>query len=188
MQRDVTDLLLRWGQGDQGALDRLMPAVYRDLRALAGSIFARESPGHTLQPTAVVNEVYMRLVDQRRVRWRNRAQFFSIAARMMRRILVDHARKRRALKRITVIPEPGRAVAEQRGVDLIALDEALEKLAGFAPRQAQVVELRFFAGLTLDETAAALEVSRATVKVDWSMARSWLSTQMHLETGDDGAG
>lgn len=186
MTSDVTELLLRWGDGDQAALDRLMPVVYRDLHSLAAGIFAAERPGHTLQPTAVVNEVYLRLVDQRRVRWRNRAQFFAIAARMMRRILVDHARRRRALKRITVLPPSGANAVQPREVDLLALDAALERLSGLAQRQTDVVELRFFAGLTLDETAAALGVSKATVKVDWSMAKAWLAKELQSEHGDHG--
>ncbi len=171
---DLTQLLLDWGEGDSRALDRLLPHVYDQLRIMARRFFLREAPGHTLQPTALVNEAYLRLVDQRRVRWHNRAQFFAVAARIMRRILVDHARKSRAAKRSPVVLDAGSSWGGGAGVDPLALDEALGALAEFAPRQAQIVELRFFGGLTIEETAEVLEMSPRTVKQDWSMARAWL--------------
>ena len=175
---DVTQLLLDWSAGDADALDRLVPLVSEELRRRAGRYLRRERAGHTLQPTALVNEAYLRLVDHPWVGWRNRAHFFAIAARVMRQILVDHARRRRAAKRgetlITLHPDDAVATSSEPDVNLIALDEALAALAGFAPRQCRIIELRFFGGLTIRETAEMLEVSPATVKLDWSMARAWL--------------
>ena len=174
----MTELLLEWEAGDAEALDRLLPLVYDDLHRRAASSFRRERPGHTLQPTALVNEVFLRLVDQRRVEWKSRAHFFGVAAQAMRRVLVDHARRRSAAKRgddavVLSFDEelvPGLAP----DLDLLALDQALDALAELDRRQSRIVELRFFGGLTIDETAAALGVSPATVKNDWQMARAWL--------------
>jgi len=198
---DLTDLLEEWRAGDQEALERLMPRVYDELRRLARHYLARERPGHTLQATALVHEAYLRLLDQKRVRWQSRAHFFALAATSMRRILTNHARDRRAAKRgggaltltldeaLVATPAPAAgggsgpgevagAWAGVRGVDLIALDDALEALAALDPRQARVVELRFFAGLTIDETAEVLGISPATVKLDWKLARAWLFREL----------
>lgn len=175
---DVTALLQAWQSGEAGALDRLLPLIYQQLHRLAGSYFARESPGHTLQPTALLHEAWLKIADQRRVSWQNRAQFFAVAARLMRRVLVDHARERQALKRGGVertisLEDVGEALAAAE-VDVLDLDAALDELAHFDPLQSRLVELRYFTGLTIEETAAALEISPATVKREWSIARAWL--------------
>lgn len=178
MSTTVTRLLLDWRAGDAAALDRLLPLVYDDLHRLARGQFAREPSGHTLQPTALVHEAYLRLVEIRRVAWQDRAHFLALAATVMRRILVSHARKRRAAKRggaaapVTLLEEVMGAPGPE--VDLLALDEALRTLAELDARQARVVELRYFGGLTIEEAAEALGVSAATVKSDWQMARAWL--------------
>jgi RNA polymerase sigma-70 factor, ECF subfamily len=174
----VTQLLLDWRNGDKEALDRVLPLVYAELRRLAAGYLSREGVGHTLQPTALVHEAYLRLVDQRQVDWRNRAQFLGIAASMMRRILVNHARDRRAAKRggdaervsLSLVDAPSGGP----DVDLIALEDALGRLAALDPRKAQVVELKFFGGLTVEEIAEVLQVSGATVEREWSFARAWL--------------
>jgi RNA polymerase sigma factor (TIGR02999 family) len=177
-QTEVTQLLLDWAAGDEAALEQLLSAIYEDLHRQAVGCLRHERAGHTLQPTALINEVYLKLVDQSRVRWRNRSQFFAVAAQLMRRILVDYARRRGRDKRgggaVRVPLEAVPGVGGERDVDLVALDEALEELAELSPRQSRVVELRFFAGLTIDETAEVLEISPATVKIDWRMARAWL--------------
>lgn len=180
----VTELLLDWEAGDEDALERLMPLVYEELYLRAAGFLRRERRGHTLQPTALVNEAYLRLVDQKRMRWKNRAQFLGVAARMMRRILVDHARRRRADKRggdAVVLPLDevlGLAQGSDVDLDLVALDDALKVLAELDERQSRIVELRFFGGLSIDETATVLGISPATVKLDWSMARAWLFDQL----------
>jgi RNA polymerase sigma factor (TIGR02999 family) len=177
-----TDLLLAWGQGDVGAFDRLAPLVYSELRRLAQRYMGRERPGHTLQATALVNEAYMRLVVIKQVRWQNRAHFFAMAARMMRRILVDSARARGNDKRgggaRRVEFDEALAVANELGPDLVALDEALTTLETVHPRKSQVVELRFFGGLSLEEAAEALHVSTDTVKRDWRFAKLWLLREL----------
>jgi len=182
----VTQLLLDWSNGDQAALDRLMPLVDRELHRLAHHYMRRENPGHTMQTTALVNEAYLRLVDQKRMRWKNRAHFFALSAQLMRRILVDHARKRKYAKRggdaRKVSFEEVMAVSRERGADLIALDDALEELAAIDPRKSRVVEMRFFGGLSVDETAEALGVSPLTVKRDWKMAKAWLYNTLSNET------
>ncbi len=175
---DVTALLQAWQNGEAGALDRLLPLIYRQLHRLAGSYFARELPGHTLQPTALLHEAWLKMADQRRVSWQNRAQFFAVAARLMRRVLVDHARERQALKRGGVertmsLEEVGEALAAAE-VDVLDLDTALDALAQIDPLQSRLVELRYFTGLTIEETAVALEISPATVKREWAIARAWL--------------
>ncbi len=179
---DVTALLEEWSGGDSRALDRLVPLLYGDLRRLAQSHFGRESSGHTLQATAVVNELYLLLLDQKRVSWRNREQFLAVAATLMRRILVDHARKRRAAKRgggdVVLALDESLGVPESDNPDLVALDDALEALASLSPRQSRVVEMRFFGGLTIEETASVLGVSPATVKLDWTLARAWLFLEL----------
>ncbi len=180
---EITDLLLAWNGGDGRALDRLVPLVYDELRRLADRHFVRERPGHTLEPTALVHEAYVRLIDQRRVTWKNRGHFFAVAAQMMRRILIDYARGRQADKRggggekVTLDDGLG---AEQPGrdVDVIALDEALTRLKAFDSMQAQIVDLRFFAGLTIEETADVLETSPASVKREFRSARAWLFREL----------
>ncbi len=174
----ITQLLVEWGQGDQAALDQLMPLVYDELRRLARSYLRRERPDHTLQATALVHEAYLRLIDQHSVTWQNRAHFFGIASQMMRRILVNHALARRTAKRglsvETLSLDEAAGAGTQRGIDLIALDDALKELEALDPRQTRIVELRFFGGLSIEETAEVLSLSAATVKREWSTARLWL--------------
>jgi RNA polymerase sigma factor (TIGR02999 family) len=177
-QAQITDLLIAWGDGDQAALERLFPLVYDELRRVAAFYLRRERSDHTLQPTALVNEVYLRLFDQRRVGWQNRAQFFGVAAQLMRRILVSHARSRHAAKRggsdqrITLQDEL--AVTDQRDVNLLALDDALSKLETIDPEKSKLVELRFFSGLTVPETAEVMSISPRTVDRQWQTAKAWL--------------
>ena len=177
----VTRLLLQWTEGDKQALEDLLPLVYDELRRLAKSYLQRERPGHTLQSTALVHEAYMRLVDQN-VSWQSRAHFFGIAAQMMRRILVDHARGKNAAKRgdgaVKVTLDEGLVAANERDINVLALDGALTKLAELDGQQGQIVELRFFAGLSIEETAEILKISPATVKRDWAMAKAWLYREM----------
>jgi len=178
----VTRLLLQWTDGDANALDQLLPLVYDELRRLAQSYLRKENVGHTLQSTALVHEAYLRLIDQRNVSWQNRSHFFGIAAQMMRRVLVDHARAHNAAKRgsggIKVTLEEGLVAAEQRDVNVIALDGALNKLAEIDPQQSRIVELRFFAGLSIEDTAEVLKISPETVKPDWAMAKASLYGEM----------
>jgi RNA polymerase sigma-70 factor (ECF subfamily) len=185
---DVTQILEGLRHGDPDAPARLMPFVYDELRRLADHYLRQERPDHTLQPTALVHEAYLRLIDQTRVEWQNRAHFFGVAAQLMRRILVDHARRHRASKRggyeQKVTLDEALDYSQPRDVDLLALDDALNALAEFDARQSRIVELRFFGGLTIEETAEALGVSPATVKVDWSMAKAWLRQQIERGTGD----
>ena len=175
---DVTELLRAWRGGDAGADDELLQRVYQTLRQIAAAQLRRERAGHTLQPTALVNEAYMRLVDQRQLDWRDRAHFFGLAALTMRRILVDHARRRRAKKRDVELEhdlEPLQiAAVGGEPVDLLDLDRALDRFAERFARQAKVVEMRYFAGLELEDVAVALELSPRTVKRDWAFARAWL--------------
>jgi RNA polymerase sigma factor (TIGR02999 family) len=174
----VTELLLSWGQGDAAALDRLIPVVYDELRRVARRHLRGESPGHALQATALVHEVYLRLVDVDRMTLKNRTHFFALAARLMRQILVDHARRQHAEKRggrATMVSLDGVSPAiPPSSVDVLALDEALDALSAIDDRQCRVVELRFFAGLNIDETAEALGVSPATVEREWALAKAWL--------------
>lgn len=167
---------------DKPTLDELMPVVYDELRSVAQRYLSRERPGHTLQTTALVHEAYLRLVDQKSVNWQNRAQFFGIAAQMMRRILINHARERNSQKRqgyaTKVSLDDAVRLFENREVDLVALDEALDKLGELDPQQAQIVELRFFAGLTIDEAAGVMEISAATTKREWEAAKLWLRRQL----------
>ena len=179
---DVTALLMAWGNGDEEALSRLTPLVYDELYRVAKGYMRREHPGHTLQTTALLNEAYIRLVDSSRVHWQNRAHFFAMAAQLMRRILVDFARNRRYQKRggdwrqVTLVE--GLGPTTNFDSDLVALDEALQGLAKLDPRKARVVELRFFGGLSLEETAEALRVSTDTVGRDWSAAKAWLKREL----------
>jgi len=174
----VTGLLRAWGEGDAKAGDRLMPLVYAELRKRAAAYLRRERPGHTLQPTALVHEAYMRMAGQDRAGWKNRAQFFGVAACMMRRILVDHARALNMAKRtgrlINVELQDDHAVVAAPDIDVLALDEALTRLAAFDARKTAVAELRFFSGLSVEETAQFLGVSVATVEREWQAARAWL--------------
>jgi RNA polymerase sigma-70 factor (ECF subfamily) len=178
----VTRLLLAWNQGDDAALDELLPIVYAELRRLARSYMARERHGHTLQATALINEAYLRLVDVRQVEWQNRAQFVAVCARLMRRILVDAARSRGSTKRggqAQQIPFEERLAPQGgRRDELLALDEALNRLAEMHPRRSQVVELRVFGGLTVEESAEALRVSAETVMRDWRFAKAWLTREL----------
>lgn len=178
----MTRLLQDWSKGDQAALANLMPLVYNELRHLASRYLRRERAGHTLQTTALVHEAYLRLIDQNQVTWQNRAHFFGVAAQMMRRILVDHAREQHAEKRGGGAPrlslDEAIGLAGERGVNLIALDDALSALAAIDPQQSRIVELRFFGGLTVEETAEVLGVSPATVKREWSMAKAWLHREI----------
>lgn len=182
MPENITQLLNQWSDGDERALDRLTPLVYEELRQQAARYLRRERPGHTMQTTALINEAYLRLIDAKEVRWQGRAHFFAIAANLMRRILVDHARQRNAAKRggspVHVTLDRIVAAAKQSNIDVLAIDEALTKLAAVDPQQAQIVELRFFSGLSVEETAAALGISPRTVKRDWSVARAWLRREI----------
>ena len=181
---EVTQLLLDWSEGNQEALDNLMPLVYRELRRLAHRHLAKEHRGNSLQTTDLVHEAYLRLVDQHRVHWQNRAHFYGVASQLMRRILVDQARRRKRAKRgggaLLVTLDQAMPVSRQSEVDMLALDEALAKLAEIDSRKARIVELRFFGGLAVDETAAFLNVSEVTVMRDWRMAKAWL----HRELGE----
>jgi RNA polymerase sigma-70 factor, ECF subfamily len=180
---DVTGLLHAWGAGDGAALEALLPAVYDELRRQARRALRRERIGHTLQPTALVHEAYLRLVDQSRARWENRAQFFAVAAQAMRRILVDHARTRGRAKRgggVTpvTLADADAPAASTTGVDALALDDALTRFAALDPRKARLVELRFFAGLSIPEAAAVIGVSEATAVREWAVARAWLRREL----------
>jgi RNA polymerase sigma factor (TIGR02999 family) len=181
-QENVTELLLGWGDGNKEALDRILPIVYDELRKQAARYLRRERVGHTLQTTALINEAYIRLVDQKNVRWQNRAHFFGIAAQLMRRILVDHARAKGRAKRggsdIRVSLSDANLIAKERDLDVVAVDQALERLAQIDEQQSRVVELRFFGGLTVEETAEVLKISPATVKRDWGMAKAWLHREI----------
>ena len=180
--RHVTDLLIEWGKGDQDALNQLMPLVYDELHRLASRYLRHERPGHTLQTTALVHEAYLKLVDQRNANWQNRVHFFAAAAQMMRRILVDYARSRRAFKRggdyLRLSLDEAAISSEEKDADLLALNEALNTLAAIDAQQSRVVELRVFGGLTVEETAEALGISPRTVKREWSMAKAWLHRQI----------
>jgi RNA polymerase sigma factor (TIGR02999 family) len=174
----VTQLLQQWGEGRQDSLDALLPQIYSELRRLAARSLRRERRGHTLQPTALVHEAFLKLVDQRAVQWQNRAHFFGIAAKVMRRVLIDHARGHAARKRGSGIApvslDESLMAASETSVDVLALDEALTRLTALDPQQGRVVELKFFGGMTLDEIAAALHISPATVSREWTLARAWL--------------
>lgn len=182
---NITELLAGYSRGDKQALDKLMPIVYDELRRQAARYLRREKAGHTLQTTALIHEAYVRLVDQRQVQWQNRAHFFGIAAQMMRRILVDHARSKQRTKRggsdIRVSLNDLQVPTQSQDLDVVALDEALERLAAMDEQQARVVELRFFSGLTVEETAEVMSISPATVKRDWSVAKAWLHRELSAD-------
>ena len=187
---EVTALLLAWNKGDETALAKLTPLVYQELHRLARAYMGRERAGHTLQTTALVNEAYLRLIDSSRVRWQNRAHFFAISAQLMRRILVDFARSRNYQKRGGEMPRVSFSeafeVAEEQEADLVALDEALTALAKVDPRKSQVIELRFFGGLGVEETGEVLQVSADTVMRDWRLAKMWLLREISKEGKDGG--
>jgi RNA polymerase sigma factor (TIGR02999 family) len=180
---EVTRLLKDWGNGDSTALDQLMPIVYAELRAVAARYLRRERQDHTLQPTALVNEAYLRLIDQKHVNWQNRAHFVGVAAQMMRRILVDHAKSHNRAKRgggaLRVTLDEEVALSEERADDLIELDEALTALEAFDARKSRVVEMKYFGGLSVEETAEVLKVSVMTVARDWKLAKAWLYTTIN---------
>lgn len=186
---EITQLLLAWGKGDEGAFDRLMPLVYDEMRKIARRYMSRQRPDHTLQTTALVNEAYLRLIDSSKVQWQNRAHFYAISAQLMRRILVDFARARTNQKRgggvQKVVLDEALTITSEPGADLIALDDALNELAKLDRRQSQIVELRYFGGLSEDETAEILDISARTVRRDWSLARAWLYRQLNQEESDD---
>jgi RNA polymerase sigma factor (TIGR02999 family) len=182
-------LLLKWGQGDQGALDRLIPLVHDELHRIARRCMAGEHVGHSLQATALVNEAFVRLVDGKAVQWHDRAHFLAVSARVMRRILVDHARAKQYLKRgghaARVTFDEGLLVTSEPGADFVALDDALHALSRFDERKSRVIEMRFFGGLSVDETAAVLNVSPATVMGDWRLAKAWLKREMRGDRSHD---
>lgn len=179
---DVTRLLLDWGHGDQSALDSLLPLIYNELRRVADGYLRRDRPGHTLQATALVNEAFLRLIDQNQINWQNRTHFFGAAANLMRQILIQHARANHAAKRggerqKLYLDEAG-DVAQSSDLDLVALDDALRDLEAVAPRQCRIVELRYFGGLSIEETGEVLSISPATVKREWTMAKAWLRREI----------
>ena len=178
----VTGLLIAWGAGDESAFEQLVPLVHAELRRLAHREMGRERAGHTLQTTALVNEAYLRLIDVSQVKWQDRAHFFAMSARLMRRILVDHARTRQSRKRggatRWVSLEDAHVVSQERGADLVALDDALQALAAVDARKCQVVELRYFGGLSIEESAEALQVSPETIQRDWKLAKAWLQREL----------
>jgi len=187
--QEVTHWLVAWSQGDKAALNRLLPLVYAELHRMAQRYMGRENPGHTLQTTALIHEAYLRLIDQKETPWQNRAHFFGVAAQVMRHILVDYARARHNLKRggeaEPVSLEEGAAVLSQEpAAELVALDEALDGLATVDQRKSRVVELRYFGGLSVEETAEVLHVSPITVMRDWSLAKAWLYRALNKEAGD----
>jgi RNA polymerase sigma-70 factor, ECF subfamily len=183
---EVTELLLDWSEGNHAALNKLMPLVYRELRRLAHQYLSKERDGHTLQTTDLVHEAYLRLVDQRRVQWQNRTHFFGVAAQLMRRILVDHARRHKRVKRGGGVPmvslDQVAMVARQPTFDVVALDEALARLAELDERKARIVELRFFGGLSVEETGHFLKVAPITVMREWKMAKAWLHRELSNES------
>jgi RNA polymerase sigma factor (TIGR02999 family) len=188
--QEVTSLLIAWSDGDQAALDELLPLVYQELHRLAHRHLRRERGGHTLQTTALVHEAYLRLIDQKEVQWRNRAHFFALSAQMMRRILVDSARARKRRKRgggaLQITFDEGLEVSDERAAEVVALDEALQSLAEFDQRKSRMVELRFFAGLSIEETAEVLGVSPGTVMRDWTLAKTWLQREIKKRGQDAG--
>ena len=186
---EVTQLLVAWSEGDQAALDKLIPLVDAELHRLAKRYMGHERPGHMLQTTALVNEAYVRLIDWQAVSWQNRAHFYGVCAQMMRRILVDFARRRPRLKQEGearhVSLDEALVVSQERGADLVALDDALTALTGLDPRKGRIVELRFFGGLSVEETAEVLKVSSVTVAREWTKAKAWLYRELGGRTGDD---
>lgn len=183
---DVTQMLLEWSSGNRLALDQLMPVVYDELHKIAKRYLRREPTDHTLQATALVNEAFLRLIDQRNVSWQNRSHFFALAAQAMRRIMVDHARRRLAEKRsggLKLSLNEAIDLTDEKGLDVVALDDALLSLATFDPQQCHIVELRFFGGLSIKDTATVLGISPATVKRDWTLAKAWLHREIKKDAG-----
>jgi RNA polymerase sigma-70 factor (ECF subfamily) len=184
--REITELLQAWSDGDEQALEKLMPVLYKELRRMAHRYMLRERPGHILQTTALINEAYLRLIGWKNARWENRAHFFGVSGQLMRKILVDFARSRNYAKRgagaRVISLQEEQAVAQGRAHDILALDEALQRLVAIDPRKSQIVELRFFGGLSLEETAEVLKVSSRTIRRDWELARVWLAREMNAET------
>jgi RNA polymerase sigma-70 factor, ECF subfamily len=182
---DITRLLIAWSNGDQGAFSKLAPLVYDELRLIAARFMQRERQDHTLQPTALVNEAFLRLVKQNGIKWQNRAHFFGISAKLMRQILVEYARSRRTAKRdsggLTLSLDEAIGVTREKPLDLIALDDALNRLNDIDPQKSRIVELRYFGGLNIEETAEVIGISPATIKREWSVARAWLHTQISKE-------
>lgn len=182
LPEEITQLLMNWGQGDQAALDELVPLVYPELRRLAKRLMNRENRAHTLQTSALINEAYLKLVDQKNVEWENRAHFFAVAAQVMRHILIDHARRYGYEKRGAGAPhvplDEAAIVQEERAAQLVALDEALNALAALDPRKSQIIELRFFGGLTAEETAEVMKISPSTAQREWRAAKAWLHHTM----------
>jgi RNA polymerase sigma factor (TIGR02999 family) len=185
----VTQLLIAWSDGDEAALEQLTPLVHAELHRLAKRYMAQERPGHTLQTSALINEAYVRLIDWKNVKWQNRAHFFGVSAQLMRRILVDHARSRHYIKRggeaLKVSLSEAADVATERSTDLVALDEALERLASLDSRKSQIVELRFFGGLSVEETAEALRISPRTIMREWGLAQAWLHRELSQQAKSD---
>ena len=186
---EITDLLVAWGNGDRQALERLAPLVHAELYRLARRYMSKESRGHTLQATALVNEAYLRLIDWQNVRWQNRAHFFGVSAQLMRRILVDYARSRNYQKRgggaVVVSLDEAAVISRDRAGDFVALDDALNSLAIIDERKSRIVELRFFGGLSVEETAEVLKISPRTVAREWSLAQAWLYRELKKEEGDE---
>jgi RNA polymerase sigma-70 factor, ECF subfamily len=187
--QEVTQLLMDWSNGDQAALAKLLPLVNAELRRLAARYMRRENPGHTLQTSALVNEAYLRLIDQQHARWQNRAHFFGIAAQLMRRILIDHARSHQYAKRgggaLKVSLDEAAAITEERAVELLAVDEALARLTVMDARKGRLVELRFFGGLSLEETAEVMGISSPTVQREWRAAKAWLHRMLTSGESDE---
>jgi RNA polymerase sigma factor (TIGR02999 family) len=186
--KEITQLLMAWGDGDQAALEKLTPLVHAELHRLARRYMSQETPGHTLQATALVNEAYLRLIDWKNVRWQNRAHFFGVSAQLMRRILVDYARSRNYQKRgggtVQVSLEEAAVVSKDKAPDFIALDDALNSLAAVDQRKSLVVEMRFFGGLSVEETAEVLKISTRTVLREWSLAQAWLYRELKRGSTD----
>lgn len=187
MEESITQMLVQWSEGDRSALDKLLPLVYSELRRLAQSYLRRNRDLSMLQPTMLVHEAYLKLINQAQTTWQNRAQFFGLAAKIMRDLLVDHARRARASKRgggnYSLSLSEADRVGQQQNPDLLALDEAMTELAAIKPRHCQIIEMRFFAGLTIEETAEVLNISHATVERDWSFARAWLYKRLASNAG-----
>ena len=185
----ITEQLIAWSNGDEAALERLIPAVYQELRRMAQHYLRGEDSGHSLQPTALVHEAYLRLIDQTKVEWQNRAHFFGVAAQMMRRILIDHAKAKHRVKRggtaVKVMLDENANFTQERASELLALDDALQRLARMDERKSRIVELRYFGGLTVEETAQVLGISDKTVMRDWNLAKAWLYRELTNNAADE---
>jgi len=185
----ITEQLIAWSKGDEAALERLIPAVYQELRRMADHYLRGEDSGHSLQPTALVHEAYLRLIDQTKVEWQNRAHFFGVAAQMMRRILIDHAKAKHRVKRggtaVKVMLDENANFTHERASELLALDDALQRLARMDERKSRIVELRYFGGLTVEETAQVLGISDKTVMRDWNLAKAWLYRELTNNAADE---